>query len=216
MGSLLKYRRKKMLEKKTANLKRASNIWDLGDSAGGSLNAVDKANEKAASDLGGAAPFAAPPGHSRQDSASSSESGSGSLVRSDIMPPRPMPANFQQQPNRYRPDNHRGWANRVSRAFMTMRPAPAPPLPLQGGRLVGQSAMQNPNEYYGNMRRPHDDMQHQDSFGTRAHPPPRNAFFPPSPPQQEGGSRLGVSPPDYSADHPLGVTPPLALPGMRR
>ena len=207
MGSLLKYRRKKMLERKTAHLKRASNIWDLGDSAGDG-SAVDKANEKAAANLGGAAPFAAPLGHKRQESAQSS---TGSLDRSDIIPPRPMPAPPMQS-NRPLYNGQRGWANRVSRAFMAMRPAPAPPLPMQGG-LVGQSGMSHRNDYFEG----YPDVNRQDSFGARAYAPPRNAFFPPPLPQHNDlSSSLGTSPPKYDASHPLGATPPLSLPGARR
>jgi hypothetical protein len=220
LGSFLKWRRKKMIEKKTAHLKRASDIWDFADSAGANENQIEASNEKAATDIGGAVvPFARK--HDRQQSAGSVQSGVGSVhsaapstIRSDFGGPRPMvnamPPPFRPPPNMMQGQG--GWANRISRAFMPARPPPQPALPMHSG-LIGQSSIHEGNDYFGNV---HAVPPAQDSFGARVHGQPRNAFFPPSPPQ----SQLGVSPGASLGQHPLGVSPagtiPLALPGSRQ
>ena len=197
LGTFLKVRRKRIIEKQTAHLKRASAIWDFADSTSGN-NAIDQANEKAASERGGSgpAPFDARRAHSRQESHDSEVSMDAASVHSHPPPPASMasnnPYNRNMAPVRPAPPPMLPYmhpmqrvVNRLSSiAFSGMaRSAPAPPLPPHDVEY-GQQAPMRPA------------LGREDSFGARAHQPPRNMFFPPPLPQQD-----------------MQATRPLAMPG---
>ena len=184
LGTFLKVRRKRIIEKQTAHLKLASAIWDFADTNSGS-SAVDLANEKAASGRGesGSAPFDTRRAHSRQESQDSEASADATSVHShppmaavnlyshNMAPGRPAPPPML-------PYMHpmQRVVNRLSSiAFSGMaRSAPAPP-PVQPHDIKYSQHAQ--------MRPP---LGREDSFGARAHQaPPRNMFFPPPMPQQD-------------------------------
>lgn len=201
LGTFLKVRRKRILEKQTAHLKRASAIWDFADSNTGSSR-IDAANEKAANERGDAAPFQPrrqATQHSRNESRDSDASAEDA-VSLHSHPSKPQMqqvqasnpydrAVAQQMPRHAPPPQHQQSVlsythpmqravNRLSSiaAFQNMGMARSAPQPPGPPRVIEYGGLQP------QMRLP---MGREDSFGARAHQasPPRNVFFPPPQPQ---------------------------------
>lgn len=189
LGTLLKFRRKRATDKATAHLRTASQIWDFADPTGD----VDGANEKAASESGGMAPFRSRSragsersGHGRQGSA-------GSAMSSGMTQ---APAHQPKGQQRQAPMERLGKRLSELPYLVGMRPpapqAPPPPLPM---------TYRSPPVFAPAM----PAMGRQDSFGSRAYQatgPPAGAFYPPPAPAQGRSPYPVQSPPK-----------PLVLPG---